>query len=73
MRGFPEIAHAELIKYFTLTSPDEGFVRKFAGQRNVLGASVQLCTLPWWGSCPTSHRSGGGGSSSGGPARHPGR
>lgn len=52
LRGFPAITRAELIKYFTLTSPDEGFMRKFAGQRNVLGASVQLCTLPWLGFVP---------------------
>jgi len=52
LRGFPEITRAELIKYFTLTGADEGFVRKFAGQRNVLGTSVQLCSLPWLGFVP---------------------
>jgi TnpA family transposase len=52
LRGFPEITRAELIKYFTLTGADEGFLRKFAGQRNVLGASVQLCALPWLGFVP---------------------
>jgi Domain of unknown function (DUF4158)/Transposase domain (DUF772) len=30
----------------------EGLLRKFAGQRNVLGASVQLCSLPWLGFVP---------------------
>lgn len=40
LRGFPEITRAELIRYFTLTSAEDGFLRKFAGQRNVLGASV---------------------------------
>jgi len=52
LRGFPEITRAELIRYFTLTSADEGFVGRFLGQRNVLGASVQLCTLPWLGFVP---------------------
>jgi hypothetical protein len=27
LRSFPEITRAELIKYFTLTSSDEGFLR----------------------------------------------
>jgi Domain of unknown function (DUF4158) len=27
-------------------------VRKFCGQGNVLGAAVQLCTLPWLGFVP---------------------
>jgi Domain of unknown function (DUF4158) len=52
LRGFPEITRAELIRYFTLTNAEEEFLRKFLGQRNVLGASVQLCTLPWLGFVP---------------------
>jgi hypothetical protein len=52
LRGFPEVTRAELIKDFTLTGADEGFVRKFASQRNVLGTSVQLCSLPWLGFVP---------------------
>ncbi|MGH3529835.1 MAG: DUF4158 domain-containing protein, partial [Pseudonocardiaceae bacterium] len=52
LRGFPEITRAELIRYFTLTSADEEFLRKFLGRRNVLGAGVQLCTLPWVGFVP---------------------
>jgi hypothetical protein len=52
LRGFPEITRAELIRYFTLASSDEGFLRKFTGQRNVLGAGVQLCWLPWLGFVP---------------------
>src|SRR5664280_3721071 len=51
-RGFPEVNHAELIRHFTLTPADEMFVRKFRGQGNVLGAAVQLCTLPWLGLVP---------------------
>jgi Domain of unknown function (DUF4158) len=47
LRGFPEPARAELIRYFTLRSADEAFVRKFRGQDNVLGVAVQLCTLPY--------------------------
>ena len=42
LRGFPDITRAELIRYFTLTSGDEGFVGRFLGRGNVLGASVQL-------------------------------
>jgi hypothetical protein len=52
LRGFPEPARAELIRYFTLGSADEAFVRKFRGQDNVLGVAVQLCTLPWLGFVP---------------------
>ncbi len=52
LRGFPEPARAELIRYFTLAPADEAFVRKFRGQDNVLGAAVQLCTLPWLGFVP---------------------
>jgi hypothetical protein len=52
LRGFPEITRAELIRYFTLTESDETFVRRFRGPANVLGASVQLCTLPWLGFVP---------------------
>ncbi|MDQ2791694.1 MAG: Tn3 family transposase [Actinomycetota bacterium] len=52
LRGFPEITRAELIRYFTLTSAEDGFLRKFAAQRNILGASVQLCSLPWLGFVP---------------------
>ena len=52
LRGFPEINRAELIRYFTLTPADEMFVRKFRGEGNVLGAAVQLCTLPWLGFVP---------------------
>lgn len=42
----------ELIRHFTLTDADEGFVRKFRTGRNVLGAAVQLCALPWLGYVP---------------------
>src|SRR5260370_30546998 len=52
LRGFPEPARAELIRYFTLGSADEAFVRKFRGQDNVRGVAVQLCTLPWVGVVP---------------------
>src|SRR5258708_12560673 len=47
LRGFPEPARAELIRYLTLAPADEAFVRKFRGQDNVMGVAVQLCTLPW--------------------------
>lgn len=52
LRGFPEITRAELVRYFTLTGAEEEFLGKFLGSRNVLGASVQLCTLPWLGFVP---------------------
>ncbi len=56
LRSFPEITRAELIRYFSLTEPDETFVRQFRGPANVLGAAVQLCTLPWLGFVPDDVR-----------------
>lgn len=47
LRSFPEIGRVELIRHFTLTDADEAFLRKFRTGRNVLGAAVQLCALPW--------------------------
>ena len=52
LRGFPEPARAELIRYFTVAPADELFVRKFRGRENVMGVAVQLCTLPWLGYVP---------------------
>lgn len=52
LRGFPEIGRAELIRFFMLTPGDEEFVRRFRDKRNMLGAAVQLCTLPWLGFVP---------------------
>ncbi len=52
LRGFPDLSPSELIRYFTLPSTDEAFVRRFRGRGNVLGASVQLCTLLWLGFVP---------------------
>ena len=52
LRAFPEPACAELIRFFTLTPADEEFVRRFRDRKNVLGAAVQLCTLPWLGFVP---------------------
>ncbi|MFI2577420.1 Tn3 family transposase [Streptomyces rochei] len=52
LRAFPEIGRVDLIRYFTLTDADEAFVRKFRTGRNVLGAAVQLCALPWLGYVP---------------------
>ena len=66
LRGFPEITRAELVRYFTLTSADEAFVRKFHGRGNVLGASVQLCALPWLGFVPDDVTAAPG--AGGGPA-----
>jgi Domain of unknown function (DUF4158) len=52
LRRFPEPARTELIRYFTLSPADEAFARKFRMLDNVLGAAVQLCTLPWLGYIP---------------------
>jgi hypothetical protein len=52
LRRFPEPARADLITHFTLAPADETFVRKFRGLDNMLGAAVQLCTLPWLGYVP---------------------
>ena len=52
LRGFPEIGRAELIRFFMLTPADEEFIRGFRDRKNMLGAAVQLCTLPWLGFVP---------------------
>ncbi|GAA2651490.1 hypothetical protein GCM10010425_75870 [Streptomyces spororaveus] len=48
LRSFPAIGKDELIRYFTLAPADVAFLRKFLRPQTVLGAAVQLCTLP----CP---------------------
>ena len=52
LRTFPDVSRVELIRHFTLAGADEAFLRKFRTGRNVLGAAVQLCTLPWLGFVP---------------------
>ncbi|MDH6108163.1 hypothetical protein P3T36_007100 [Kitasatospora sp. MAP12-15] len=52
LRSFPPIGEDELIRFFTLTPADEAFLRKFLRPQTVLGAAVQLCTLPWLGFVP---------------------
>ncbi|MER7403739.1 DUF4158 domain-containing protein [Streptomyces sp. NPDC000070] len=52
LRSFPMIGKDELIRYFPLTPADEAFLRKFLRPQTVLGAAVQLCTLPWLGFVP---------------------
>jgi Domain of unknown function (DUF4158) len=52
LRGFAEIGWDELIRYFTLTSADEAFVRSKRSPTTMLGVTVQLCTLPWLGFVP---------------------
>ena len=54
LRGFPEAARAELIRYFTLTAADEAFVRRFRGRDNVLGAAVQRARCRGWGTSRTT-------------------
>jgi Domain of unknown function (DUF4158) len=72
LRGFPEVGRAELLRFFMLTSGDEEFVRRFRDKRNVLGAAVQLCTLPWLGFVPEDVPAAPGGAAVG-EAGHPGR
>ncbi|MDT9698294.1 Tn3 family transposase [Streptomyces sp. P17] len=52
LRSFPAIGKDELIRYFTLTPADTAFLGKFRRAQNVLGAAVQLCSLPWLGFVP---------------------
>jgi hypothetical protein len=53
LRSFPEISRDELIRYFTPTAGDVAFVDtgRGRGAPDRLGMLVQLCTLPWLGSC----------------------
>ena len=50
--GSLSLAARILIRFFTLAAADEAFLRKFRGRDKVLGAAVQLCTLPWLGFVP---------------------
>jgi TnpA family transposase len=54
LRSFPEISRDELIRYFTLTSADVGFVDPGSGRgpADRLGMAVQLAALPWLGFVP---------------------
>ncbi|EXU64951.1 transposase [Streptomyces sp. PRh5] len=54
LREFPEIGRDELVRYFTLTSPDLAFIDpgRGRGPAERLGLSVALCTLPWLGFVP---------------------
>jgi hypothetical protein len=49
LRSFPEITRDELIRFFTLPSPDRAFVDPGRGRsaRDRLGLAVRLCTLLW--------------------------
>ncbi|MBZ4321438.1 DUF4158 domain-containing protein [Streptomyces sp. SCA2-4] len=46
LRGFPEINKEELIRFFTLTPVDVGFIDPGRGRspKDRLGLAVQLCT-----------------------------
>ena len=53
----PDIGREELIRFFTLTRKDLGFVDNLErgggrGPAARLGLAVQLCTLPWLGFVP---------------------
>jgi len=54
LRGFPEINKEELIRFFTLTPADVGFIDPGRGRspKDRIGLAVQLCTLPWLGFVP---------------------
>ncbi|MHB8297314.1 MAG: Tn3 family transposase [Dermatophilaceae bacterium] len=54
LRGFPEINKEELIRFFTLTPADMGFIDPGRGRspKDRIGLAVQLCTLPWLGFVP---------------------
>lgn len=52
LRGFPEITSEELIRFFTLSSEDEAFVRSMRRAATMLGVAVQLCSLTWLGFVP---------------------
>ncbi|MGW6521681.1 Tn3 family transposase [Streptomyces sp. NPDC054962] len=54
LRGFPEINKEELIRFFTLTPADVGFIDSGRGRspKDRLGLAVQLCTLPCLGFVP---------------------
>ncbi|GAA2279372.1 hypothetical protein GCM10010430_76700 [Kitasatospora cystarginea] len=54
LRGFPEINKEELIRFFTLTPADVGFIDPGRGRspKDRLGLAVQLRTLPWLGFVP---------------------
>jgi hypothetical protein len=52
LQAFPEISREELVRYFTLTPADEGFLAAHRRPANRLGLAVQLCTLPRLGFVP---------------------
>ena len=57
LRSFPGIGREELIRFFTLTRKDLGFIDNLEhgggrGPAARLGLAVQLCTLPWLGFVP---------------------
>ncbi|MEW9556498.1 DUF4158 domain-containing protein [Nonomuraea sp. NPDC050783] len=57
LRLYPDIGREELIRFFTLTRKDLGFIDNLSrsGGRSSaarLGLAVQLCTLPWLGFVP---------------------
>lgn len=52
LRGFREPSRHDLVRFFTLSSDDVGFVRQARGDANRLGIAVLLCTLRWLGYVP---------------------
>src|SRR4051794_7385090 len=53
LRSFPDIGREELIKYFTLTPREHGFLdAPGRGADARVGLALQLCTLPWLGFIP---------------------
>ena len=54
LRSYPDIGREELIRFFTLTRKDLGFIGNLGhgggrGPAARLGLAVQPCTLPWLG------------------------
>lgn len=57
LRSYPDIGREKLIRFFTLTRKDLGFIDNLdrgggRGPAARLGLAVQLCTLPWLGFVP---------------------
>jgi TnpA family transposase len=57
LRSYPDIGREELIRFFTLTAKELGFIDNLErgggrGPAARLGLAVQLCTLPWLGFVP---------------------
>jgi hypothetical protein len=50
----PEVAHSDLVEFFTLDLGDLRWLRTHAGAMNRLGLAIQLCALRYLGFIPGS-------------------